>query len=90
MFEKTNMATVATDHRETQEHASKLPADHVEDGDLALKVLDTHFEPFTKEEEKKVLRKIDLRLALLMLMCNGIQFVDKLVGQVQRLMNVVY
>lgn len=52
---------------------------NVQDGDIALNVLHSHFEPFTKEEEKKVLRKIDVRLALLMLLVNGIQFVDKLV-----------
>lgn len=58
----------------------KLRADEVPDGDLALKILHTHFEPYTKDEEKRLLRKIDLRLALLMLFVNGIQFVDKLVS----------
>lgn len=37
------------------------------DGDEALKILHTHFEPYTPEEEKKVLRKIDMRMCLLML-----------------------
>lgn len=58
----------------------KLRADDIADGDMALKVLHTHFEPYTPEEEKRVLRKIDLRLASLMLFVNGIQFVDKLVS----------
>lgn len=38
----------------------------VHDGDEALKVLNTHYEPYTPEEEKKVLRKIDMRMCLLM------------------------
>lgn len=59
---------------------TKIGLDDIEDGDLALKVLHTHFEPFSKEEEKRVLRKIDYRLASLMLIINGIQFVDKLVS----------
>lgn len=49
----------------------------VYDGDEALKVLHTHFEPYTEAEEKGVLRKIDLRMCLLMLVINGVQFVDK-------------
>ena len=51
----------------------------VEDGDDALKILHTHYEPYTKEEEKRVLRKIDFRLIILMFIVNGTQFVDKLV-----------
>jgi hypothetical protein len=47
------------------------------DGDDALKILNTHYEPFTPEEEKKVLRKIDFRMCTLMLIINGIQFIDK-------------
>jgi len=54
----------------------------VDDGDDALKVLHSHFEPYTKAEEKKVLRKIDLRLILLMFIVNGTQFVDKLVSSI--------
>ena len=49
----------------------------VQDGDEALKILHTHFEPYTKEEERRVLRKIDLRLIIVMLIINGLQFVDK-------------
>jgi hypothetical protein len=51
----------------------------VEDGDDALKILHSHYEPYTKAEEKRVLRKIDLRLVILMFIVNGTQFVDKLV-----------
>lgn len=58
----------------------KLRSEEVNDGDLALKVLHTSFEPYTAAEEKKLLRKIDIRLAFLMLFVNGIQFVDKLVS----------
>jgi hypothetical protein len=61
-------------------YESKIRPDDAQDGDLALTVLHTHFEPYTKDEEKRILRKIDFRLALLMLFVNGIQFVDKLVS----------
>lgn len=54
---------------------------HIEDGDEALKILHTHYEPYTKEEERRVLRKIDLRLIIVMLIINGLQFVDKNVRQ---------
>jgi hypothetical protein len=50
---------------------------HIDDGDEALKILLTHYEPYTKEEERRVLRKIDLRLIVVMLLVNGLQFVDK-------------
>lgn len=50
------------------------------DGDEALKVLRDGFQSYTKEDEKRVLRKIDWRLVPLMLAINGIQFVDKNVG----------
>ena len=69
---------IAAQHAELEE--LKLRPNELEEGDLALKVLHTHFEPYTKDEEKRVLRKIDFRLALLMLFVNGIQFVDKLVS----------
>jgi hypothetical protein len=58
---------------------SKVEVEKVRDGDDALKILHTHYEPYTQDEEKRLLRKIDLRLALLMLVVNGLQFVDKLV-----------
>ena len=58
----------------------KTALDHkVKDGDEALQILHAEFEPYTKEEEKRVLRKIDLRLVILMLIINGLQFVDKTV-----------
>jgi hypothetical protein len=37
------------------------------DGDEALKVLHTHYEPYSPEEEKSLLRKIDYRMCILML-----------------------
>src|ERR1700684_824216 len=37
------------------------------DGDDALKVLHTHYEPYSPEEEKSLLRKIDFRMCTLML-----------------------
>jgi hypothetical protein len=52
-------------------------SEKVVDGDVALTILHTHFELFTPEEEKRVKRKIDLRLIILMLLVNGIQYVDK-------------
>jgi len=58
---------------------SKLEQQNVANGDVAVRILHSHFEPHTKEEERRLLRKIDLRLASLMLVVNGIQFMDKLV-----------
>lgn len=58
----------------------KIQPNNIPDGDEALKILHTHFEPYTSAEEKHLVRKIDFRLALLMLFVNGIQFVDKLVS----------
>jgi hypothetical protein len=37
------------------------------DGDEALRVLHTHYEPYSPEEEKGLLRKIDFRMCSLML-----------------------
>ena len=37
------------------------------DGDDALKVLHTHYEPYSPAEEKSLLRKIDFRMCSLML-----------------------
>ena len=69
-----------TEHQESfHTEQVKVEAEKIQDGDDALKILHTHFEPYTKDEEKRLLRKIDLRLALLMLVVNGIQFIDKLV-----------
>jgi len=52
--------------------------DHkVQDGDEALKILQGEYEPYAKEEEKRVLRKIDFRLIIVMLIINGLQFIDK-------------
>ncbi|KPI37651.1 putative transporter [Cyphellophora attinorum] len=75
MHDKTEVMTFENAASKARKVA---PACNVQDGDLALNVLQSHFESYTKEEEKKVLRKIDVRLALLMLFVNGIQFVDKL------------
>jgi hypothetical protein len=77
--EKIGMSALQTEHSFPRDEP-KIRAGEIEDGDLALKVLHTHFEPYTKDEEKRVLRKIDFRLASLMLLVNGIQFVDKLVS----------
>lgn len=68
------------DERVSYDDEPKLNKEHIRDGDLALKVLHTNFEPYTEQEEKRLVRKIDFRLALLMLFVNGIQFVDKLVS----------
>lgn len=37
------------------------------DGDEALKVLHTHYEPYSPQEEKMLVRKIDFRMCTLML-----------------------
>jgi ACS family allantoate permease-like MFS transporter len=42
------------------------------DGDEALKVLHTHYEPYSPEEEKSLLRKIDYRMCILMLIISEI------------------
>jgi ACS family allantoate permease-like MFS transporter len=57
----------------------------IHDGDDALKILNSHYEAFTPEEERKVLRKIDWRMCSLMLLINGMQFIDKNVRQVVHL-----
>ena len=76
---KTQGVTTAdVEHRESF-HTEEPKVTAIDDGDDALKILHTHYEPSTKEEEKRLVRKIDLRLALLMLVVNGLQFVDKLV-----------
>jgi hypothetical protein len=73
IMEKGDIAQIETSF-------SKTALDHkVKDGDDALQILHAEFEPYTKEEEKRVLRKIDFRLVILMLIINGIQFVDKTV-----------
>ena len=56
-------------------------SEKVVDGDEALKVLQTHFESFTPEESKRVKWKIDWRLMPLMLVINGLQYVDKNVSR---------
>ncbi|KAJ5368641.1 uncharacterized protein N7496_008401 [Penicillium cataractarum] len=53
--------------------AEKLP-----DGDEALQILQTEFVEYSAEEERRLRWKIDLRLVSVMLIVNGIQFVDKL------------
>lgn len=54
-------------------------ADKLQDGDEALHILQTEFVEYTPEEERRLRWKIDLRLVTVMLIVNGIQFVDKLV-----------
>jgi hypothetical protein len=82
MAHHEKIASSSAEHQEQSIFGNepKIRADDALDGDLALKILHTHFEPYTKEEEKRLLRKIDFRLAVLMLFVNGLQFVDKLVS----------
>jgi hypothetical protein len=82
MVSQEKVGTTSAQYTESsfQDEEPKIRANEIQDGDLALQILHTHFEPYTKDEEKRLLRKIDLRLALLMLLVNGIQFVDKLVS----------
>lgn len=51
----------------------------VNEGDAALKILQDHIVEYDSEEEARVRRKIDFHLVPVMLIVNGIQFVDKLV-----------
>lgn len=74
-----NIGTVELEEVSTVHHLDEK----VFDGDVALQVLQTHYEPFTAEEEQAVRRKIDWRMCSLMLIINGIQFVDKNVGRLQ-------
>jgi hypothetical protein len=55
-------------------------AEKLQGGDEALEILQTQFVEYTPEEERKLRWKIDLRLVTIMLLVNGIQFVDKLVS----------
>lgn len=71
------LEAVATHLSDSQVHHLD---EKVVDGDDALRILNTHYEPFTPEEEYKVRRKIDWRMCSLMLLINGIQFIDKNVG----------
>lgn len=57
-----DIEAVATNRSEIHHLSEK-----VFDGDDALKVLHTHYEPYTPEEEKKLVRKIDFRMCSLML-----------------------
>jgi len=78
-MEKVEMSVAEQREQSVFEEEPKLRVGDIQDGDLALQVLRTHFEPYTKDEERRLVRKIDIRLALLMLFVNGLQFVDKLV-----------
>jgi ACS family allantoate permease-like MFS transporter len=65
---------IALQGRATLNYDTKLA---IQGGDDALQFLQTHHEQYTKEEERRVMRKVDIRMVLLMLIINGIQFVDK-------------
>lgn len=80
-----------TDDRETAsvdqlEHAQPtviIPAevvDKIQNGGDALEFLREGHQPYSKEEEKRVMHKVDVRMLALMLIVNGCQFVDKNVG----------
>ena len=62
MISPVDLEAIATHHSDIHHLSEK-----VFDGDDALKVLHTHYEPYTPEEEKKLLRKIDIRMCSLML-----------------------
>ncbi|KAJ5723710.1 hypothetical protein N7488_001745 [Penicillium malachiteum] len=51
--------------------------DKIHNGDDALQFLQQGHQPYSKEEEKRVMRKVDIRMLTLMLIVNGFQFVDK-------------
>ena len=55
------------EHRPLIQKGGAVLAQVVSDGDEAFKVLLTEYEPYTTEEEKRVLRKIDLGMCVLML-----------------------
>ena len=62
MVSPIDIEAVAT-HQSEMHHLNEK----VFDGDEALKVLHTHYEPYSPEEEKSLLRKIDFRMCTLML-----------------------
>lgn len=68
-------------HVDTAQSEPHHLSEKVHHGDQALQILRTHYEPFTPEEERRVLRKIDMRLMPFMLIINGLQFVDKNVSK---------
>ncbi|KAJ5647319.1 hypothetical protein N7490_003691 [Penicillium lividum] len=51
--------------------------DKIHNGDDALKFLQEAHEPYSQEEERRLLRKVDIRMLTLMLVVNGFQFIDK-------------
>ncbi|KAJ6000335.1 hypothetical protein N7481_000744 [Penicillium waksmanii] len=53
-------------------------AEKLQGGDEALEILQTQFVEYSPGEERSLRWKIDLRLVTIMLIVNGIQFVDKL------------
>ena len=55
------------EQRPSMQKDGAVLAQVLSDGDEALKLLHTEYEPYTKEEERRVLRKIDLRMCVLML-----------------------
>ncbi|PMD21449.1 MFS general substrate transporter [Hyaloscypha hepaticicola] len=72
MASPLDIEAVTTHHSEIHHLNEK-----VFDGDEALAVLHTHYEPYSPEEERSLLWKIDYRMCTLMLIINGIQFIDK-------------
>lgn len=66
LSEKVNVSELEHRRSSIQKDGAVL-SQVVSDGDEALKVLHADFEPYTKAEEKRVLRKIDLRMCILML-----------------------
>jgi ACS family allantoate permease-like MFS transporter len=62
MASPLDIEAVAT-HQSEMHHLNEK----VFDGDEALKVLHTHYEPYSPAEEKRLLRKIDFRMCSLML-----------------------
>jgi ACS family allantoate permease-like MFS transporter len=67
MASPIDIEAVATHHSEIHHLNEK-----VFDGDEALAVLHTHYEPYSPEEEKRLLRKIDYRMCTLMLIISNI------------------
>lgn len=75
-FGKIAMSSLSVEHVDLAQVETGIEK-KVYDGDDALKILHTHFEPYNAEEEKAVKRKIDRRLVPIMLFVNGLQFLDK-------------
>ncbi len=75
--QKDSIAAEAIENAAQPATSNFTMTEKIHDGDDALQFLQQGQEPYDKQEEKRVLRKIDFRMVTLMLITNGFQFIDK-------------